>query len=309
MDVEGGIEPGSDWAQTIDRAVASSDLFLAVIGDTWLAELERREGDDHDFMRHELETALGRNMRVIPVLVEGAKLPPEDALPASLVALRKREVYEIKSERWRYERQAFLQAVERALGGKRSHVATAGGRPGWLLAGVGGAALVAALAVLLVVVLLNGGTNTGRATAELRSYVKSIDGLLRNSAEDRGDLGALISDVNDGSTRRTDARDEIARIIAQRRELRTVVARLASPAAFVSAAELLRRSISASLEDDVAIRKWINARFDGGDASERWSEHLAATKRASSLKEQFLIAYNVQAGSLGLDQLPLDLHY
>src|SRR4051794_35893371 len=308
MDVEGGIEPGSDWAQAIDRAVASSDLFLAVIGDTWLAELERREGDEHDFMRHELETALGRNMRVIPVLVEGATLPAEDELPASLLALRKREVYEIKSERWRYERQAFLQAVERALGGKRPHTATAGGRPGWVLAGVGGAALVAALAVLLVVVLSNKGTSAG-PTAEMRSYVKSIDGLLRNSAEDRGDLGALISDVNKGSTRRTDARDEIGRIIAQRRELRTVVARLASPAAFVSAAELLRRSISASLEDDVAIRKWINARFDGGDVRERWSEHLAATNRASSLKEQFLVAYNVQAGSLRLDQLPLDLHY
>ena len=144
MDVEGGIAPGLDWAQTIDRAVASSDLFLAVIGDTWLAELKRRIDDDHDFMRHELETALSRNMRLIPVLVEGAKLPPEDELPPSLVALRKREVYEIKTQRWRYERQAFLRAVDRALGVKHPALATASRRPSWMIAGLGGAALVAA---------------------------------------------------------------------------------------------------------------------------------------------------------------------
>ena len=270
MDVEGGIAPGLDWAQTIDRAVASSDLFLAVIGDTWLAELKRRIDDDHDFMRHELETALSRNMRLIPVLVEGAKLPPEDELPPSLVALRKREVYEIKTQRWRYERQAFLRAVDRALGVKRPPaLATASRRPSWMIAGLGGAALVAALAVLLVVVTSRNGS--GGASAEARSYVESVNGLLQTSAEDRSDLGALIGEVQGNSLKRSDARDEIGRIIEQRSKLRLAVAALAAPAAFASVAELLRRSITASLADDVAIRRWINARFDGGDVNRTWS--------------------------------------
>ncbi len=309
MDVEGSIAPGHDWAETIDHAVASSDLFLAVIGDTWLAELKRRIDDEHDFMRHELETALSRNMRLIPVLVEGARLPQEDELPPSLVALRKREVYEIKTQRWRYERQAFLSAVDRALGVKHPVLATAGRRPSWMIAAVGGVAFVAALAVLLVVVISRNGSDTGGATAEERSYVGSVDGLLRNSADDRSDLGALIGGVQGNSVSRSDARDEIGRIIDQRSKLRSAVAGLAAPAAFASLAELLRRSITASLEDDVAIRKWINARFDGGDVSGTWSAHLAASTRASNLKAEFLTGYNTQAGSLRLTELPADLRY
>jgi hypothetical protein len=159
------------------------------------------------------------------------------------------------------------------------------------------------------VVTSNNGPDTGGATAEVRSYAESLDGLLRNSAEDRRDLGALISDVQGDSVSRSDARDEIGRIIEQRSRLRAAVAGLAAPAALASVAELLRRSISASLADDVAIRKWINARFDGGDVRGRWSAHLAASTRASDLKEAFLTSYNLQARSLRLAELPLDLRY
>ena len=67
------IEPGEDFAEVISDAV-SSCAVLAVIGDRWLAAADedgRRLDDPGDFVRLEIEAALTRGVRVIPVLVGG----------------------------------------------------------------------------------------------------------------------------------------------------------------------------------------------------------------------------------------------
>ncbi len=115
MDVD-AIEPGLDWEQAIDRAVASSDLVLAVIGNDWLAELKRRMNDEDDFVRHELAAALRRDIRIIPVLVEGAKMPRSDELPPSLASITRRQAFEVRDERFRFDKQELLRRVDRALG-------------------------------------------------------------------------------------------------------------------------------------------------------------------------------------------------
>ena len=62
-------------------------MLLAVIGPHWLAagqDGQRRLDDPADFVRLEIEAALARGVRVIPVLVDGAQLPRPEQLPASL---------------------------------------------------------------------------------------------------------------------------------------------------------------------------------------------------------------------------------
>ncbi len=115
MDVD-AIEPGLDWAEAIGRAVGSSDLLLALIGNEWLRELKRRANEQDDFMRHELEAALRRDIRIIPVLVEGAKMPHAEDLPESLAALTRRQAFEVRDERFRFDKQELLKRVDRALG-------------------------------------------------------------------------------------------------------------------------------------------------------------------------------------------------
>jgi hypothetical protein len=130
--------------------------------------------------------------------------------------------------------------------------------------------------------------------ASIRDYVTTIDALLRNSAETRGSLGRLVSEVQSYSIDPGTARDRISSIIAQRQDLHNQIASLAAPPPFRQAAELLRRSISASLEDDYAIQGWINAWY-AGDAytSDRYfREHESATSKASAAKATFLREYN-----------------
>ena len=69
-----------DFVQAIDKAIESSQVMLVIIGPRWLTitdnEQRRRLDIPGDWIMLETATALKRNMRVIPVLVEEAK-PPE----------------------------------------------------------------------------------------------------------------------------------------------------------------------------------------------------------------------------------------
>jgi len=119
MDVD-TIEPGRDWMQAIELAVGSADLVLALIGIDWLNEFERRGFEAEDPMRHELETALAREeIRVIPLLVNGAKMPPSTELPPTLTSLARRHALEIMrpgDERFRVDKQELLERVDRVIG-------------------------------------------------------------------------------------------------------------------------------------------------------------------------------------------------
>src|SRR5262249_25598405 len=78
MDVD-HIPPGVDFVNHLDAQVARCDVFLVVIGPSWLEVSnengERRLDDPGDFVAREITTALARDIRVIPVLVDGARMP------------------------------------------------------------------------------------------------------------------------------------------------------------------------------------------------------------------------------------------
>ena len=88
------IELGDDFVEVITRAVGSCDVLLALIGDEWLTITDehgrRRLDNPDDFVRLEIEAALSRRVRVIPVLVGEARMPHADELPDSLAALVRR---------------------------------------------------------------------------------------------------------------------------------------------------------------------------------------------------------------------------
>jgi glycerophosphoryl diester phosphodiesterase len=94
------IEPGDDFIATLQAAVASCDVLLALIGPQWLSINDgnggRRLEDPSDFVRLEIETALSRDdVRVIPILVDHATMPKENELPTGLRPLTRRQAIEI----------------------------------------------------------------------------------------------------------------------------------------------------------------------------------------------------------------------
>lgn len=118
MDVD-TIEPGEDFVKVIEEAVTSCDVFIAVIGPDWLTienrKEQRRIDDPDDFVRLEIVAALERDIRVIPVLVEGATMPQISDMPSALKPLARRNAIEISHTRFDLDANRLIQAVESAL--------------------------------------------------------------------------------------------------------------------------------------------------------------------------------------------------
>ena len=79
------IEPGRPWAEAIDQALGSCDVFVLLIGRGWLRAVDheghRRLDDAQDRHRREIETALNRDIRTFVVLMEDTPMPDREELP------------------------------------------------------------------------------------------------------------------------------------------------------------------------------------------------------------------------------------
>jgi hypothetical protein len=113
------IELGDDFIEVITTAVGSSDALLALIGGRWLTitgqDGRRRLDNPHDVVRLEVEVALSRNVRVIPILVDGARMPRADELPPSLAALGRRQALELSPNRFDTDARMLLQVLDRTV--------------------------------------------------------------------------------------------------------------------------------------------------------------------------------------------------
>src|SRR5215216_4076324 len=113
------IAPGDDFIEVISTAVGSCDVLLALIGDRWLTITDedgrhRLENPD-DFVRLEIEAALARDVRVIPVLIDGTRMPRADELPPSLAGLVRRQALELSPNQFAFDTNRLLKVLDRTL--------------------------------------------------------------------------------------------------------------------------------------------------------------------------------------------------
>ena len=115
MDVD-TIRPGLDFVEVVQEAVGSCDALIAVIGQEWLGasdENGRRQLENpEDLVRLEIATALERDIRVIPVLVQEARMPFATDLPEGLEALARRNSLEVSDNRFRTDIDQLIKALE-----------------------------------------------------------------------------------------------------------------------------------------------------------------------------------------------------
>ena len=113
------IDPGDDFLRVIEDAVGSCQVLLALIGDRWLDVTDgtghRRLDDPSDFVRLEIEAALRRDVRVIPILVGRAPLPSSEQLPDSLRALIRRHAVELSPNRFEPDVARLVRIIDKTL--------------------------------------------------------------------------------------------------------------------------------------------------------------------------------------------------
>jgi hypothetical protein len=113
------IDLGDDFIEVITTAVGSCDVLLALIGGRWLTitgpDGHRRLDNPDDFVRLEIETALARDVRVIPILVDVDQMPRAGELPPSLTKLVRRHALQLSPNRFETDIQRLLQVLDRTI--------------------------------------------------------------------------------------------------------------------------------------------------------------------------------------------------
>lgn len=119
MDVD-SIAIGLDFTKAVVEAVSACSLLLVLVGKDWLSSADnngrRRIDNPDDWVRVEIETALQRDIPVVPVLVDEAELPYAEDLPASLRPFVRRQAFRLSHAGFRAEIASLIEAVAKVLG-------------------------------------------------------------------------------------------------------------------------------------------------------------------------------------------------
>lgn len=98
--IDDTIPYGVDFPEHLQQVLNGAKVLLAVIGPTWLDELQFRQNKpETDWVHSELKIAFAFGITVIPVLVGGAEMPKAESLPVPLQALATLHAAQIRSGR------------------------------------------------------------------------------------------------------------------------------------------------------------------------------------------------------------------
>jgi len=118
IDLE-GLAYGVDFVEVLEEQLRHCQVLLALIGRDWFGRRsgssDRRIDDENDFVRLELRTALGRAIRVVPVLINGAAMPHSSELPEDLRSLVRRHALDLDFKRFDADLSRLVAALRPIL--------------------------------------------------------------------------------------------------------------------------------------------------------------------------------------------------
>jgi hypothetical protein len=110
---------GSDFERSIERAIDASDVVMVVIGPNWLGcgDGRPRIAEAGDVVAWEIVQGLAKGKALLPVLVQGARMPSADEVPIAIAPLTKINAAELRHESFKRD---FVQLEEylEALGAR-----------------------------------------------------------------------------------------------------------------------------------------------------------------------------------------------
>jgi len=120
---------GTDFRKFIRETWSEIDILIVVVGPKWLGSSRgaaARINESEDLIRIEVETALKRDVPIIPVLVDGASMPSADQLPKSLSAFADRNAAEVDGGRdFHPHMDRLIQAIDRIAPSEEQRSSTA----------------------------------------------------------------------------------------------------------------------------------------------------------------------------------------
>lgn len=109
---------GADFVEEIKRGLSSSGAVVVVIGEHWLNaswDGQRRLDQPGDYVRFEVASGLASGALVLPVLVDGAKMPGEQDLPDDIKALARRQAVVLDDLHWQEDLEKLVLTLDAEL--------------------------------------------------------------------------------------------------------------------------------------------------------------------------------------------------
>ncbi|MEM7063392.1 MAG: toll/interleukin-1 receptor domain-containing protein [Cyanobacteria bacterium P01_B01_bin.77] len=114
---------GVDFRKYLEQSVSQCEILLAVIGEDWLnakdSEGSRCLDNPTDWVRIEIESALKRDIPVIPLLLTDTKMPAISELPEGLKDLAYRNGAKIRNDPdFHHDMDNLISQIKQAFGDK-----------------------------------------------------------------------------------------------------------------------------------------------------------------------------------------------
>lgn len=131
------IAAGRAFDETIAQAIGEARVLLVMIGPRWRGDRDgqpARIDDPADLVRREVAAALASDALVVPLLIDGARMPTEADLPSPLHPLARRHALELRNSRYRDDIERLLAVLRDAVGDAPPDASTPQSRRPLLLA-------------------------------------------------------------------------------------------------------------------------------------------------------------------------------
>jgi formylglycine-generating enzyme required for sulfatase activity len=122
------ISPGERFVQKLENELGACEVFLVLIGKRWLTlrggawwwPWRPRLKKSKDYVRLEIATALKRDIVVIPVLLDGARMPGARDLRGNIAGLAGYQGVELSQRHWDEDADRLVLDIERRLEEQRA---------------------------------------------------------------------------------------------------------------------------------------------------------------------------------------------
>jgi hypothetical protein len=107
---------GVRYSTWIQSRIGQCSVMVVLIGHTWASAKDqvgrRRLELPTDWVRREIEEGLRLKVPIIPVCIQGARMPSEDELPSSIADLAGFQSTDVTDSRWDFDIERLLRAID-----------------------------------------------------------------------------------------------------------------------------------------------------------------------------------------------------
>jgi len=111
------IQPGENFRNVIDKSIKDCEIFLVIIGKIWASQKDDSGQpkilNNDNYVRIEIETAFKYNKKIIPVIVDGSKMPSQDELPNSISKLIDIHASILRHSNWKSDVTNFCNQIKK----------------------------------------------------------------------------------------------------------------------------------------------------------------------------------------------------